>query len=104
MGDKGERERGQKSQKMGDVNNFGFSPLGTSETKRKSIEHSHDSPFRNHIAKAQLEHLDEKLQNKVQALKALQSSLKPDSKILKMLQEQVQNLQKEHLEVQQVSK
>ena len=93
---------------MANINNewpfFGFSPLGTSETKRKSIEHSHDSPFRNHIAKAQLEHLDEKLQNKVQALKALQSSLKPDSKILKMLQEQVQNLQKEHLEVQQVSK
>ena len=93
---------------MANINNewpfFGFSPLGTSETKRKSIEHSHDSPFRNHIAKAQLEHLDEKLQNKVQALKALQSSLNPDSKILKMLQEQVQNLQKEHLEVQQVSK
>ena len=41
------------------------------------------------------------MQNKVQALKALQSSLKPDSKVLKMIQEQVDTLQEEHLEVEQ---
>ena len=37
------------------------------------------------LAKSQLEYIGERLQNKVQALKALKSSLKPDSKVLKML-------------------
>ena len=67
------------------IDNF-MMDLDHGEKKRHSND---DSPFRNHVAKAFQVKTSEKLQNKVQALKALQNSLQPDSKVLKLLQEQV---------------
>ena len=52
------------------------------------------------FAKSQLEHIGEKLQNKNQALAALKSSLKPDSKVLKMLAGEVESLQEKRLKIQ----
>ena len=52
-------------------------------------------------AKTQLDHINEKLQNKIQALKALQGSLKSDSKVIKMLQGQVESLQEHKSQVEQ---
>ena len=49
---------------------------------------------------ASLDHIKEKLQNKSQALRALQGSLKSDSKVLRMLQEQVESLKKNKDEVE----
>ena len=50
-------------------------------------------------AKTHLEQVTEKLQNKLQALTALKSSLKPDSKVLTMLQKEVDSLHEDKKEV-----
>ena len=50
--------------------------------------------------KNHLEQIGEKLRNKSQAISALSSSLKPDSKILTMLQSEVSTLEEEHRDVQ----
>ncbi len=47
------------------------------------------------MAKNHLVHVSERLQNKVQAMSALKSSLKPDSRILTMLQQEVETLGEE---------
>lgn len=52
-------------------------------------------------AKSYLEHMGERLQNKTQALKALKSSVKPDSKVLKMLKGEVDKLKEDRHEVEQ---
>ncbi len=69
---------------------FSFSPPVTERS---------DNP--NYLAQVHLDHINEKLQNKVQALKALRGSLKADSKVLKMLQGQVDALQDNKAEVEQ---
>ena len=53
------------------------------------------------VAKSHLEQVNEKLTNKVQALRALQGCLKSDSKVLKMLQGQIETLQKNKMEVEE---
>lgn len=66
------------------------------EAEKKGFAENHST-----YAKSQLEHVGERLQNKMQALKALKSSLKPDSKVLKMLQGEVEGLQMDHSHVEQ---
>ena len=53
------------------------------------------------VAKSHLDHVNEKLTNKIQALRALQGCLKSDSKVLKMLQSHIEELQKSKIEIEQ---
>ena len=51
-------------------------------------------------ARSQLENVQKLLQNKLQAQEALQISLKPDSKVLQNIQEEIQSLESEKTELQ----
>jgi sorting nexin-25 len=79
---------------------------GKDETVALSTSTEHpeaevETHFNNSLAKSNLEHLSEKLQNKAQALKALKSSLKPESKVLKILQGEVDTLRDDRLSIEQ---
>merc|ERR1719229_798994 len=65
------------------------------ESASASLDYTGPSGF----AKSHLEHVSERLQNKLQALTALKRSLKPDSKVLSKLQGEVDSLHGERREV-----
>ena len=68
---------------------------GLNTTAESILLNDHSS-----FAKSHLEHIGERLQNKTQALKALKSSLKPDSKVLTKLSDEVETLRSDRLEVE----
>ena len=51
-------------------------------------------------ARVKLENIQELIQNKLQAQEALQKSLRPDSKVLTNIQEEIQHLESERTELQ----
>ena len=51
-------------------------------------------------ARVKLENVQELIQNKLQAQEALQKSLRPDSKVLTNIQEEIQHLESERTELQ----
>ncbi|XP_017769839.1 PREDICTED: sorting nexin-25 isoform X2 [Nicrophorus vespilloides] len=70
---------------------------GSSEDRQNSADLENNLHVGEHsnYARRKLNQLQEKLNNKTQALHALQSSLKPESRVLKMLEKEVEWLQGE---------
>eukprot|EP00095_Tigriopus_kingsejongensis_P007816 snap_masked-scaffold204_size260821-processed-gene-1.8 protein:Tk07816 transcript:snap_masked-scaffold204_size260821-processed-gene-1.8-mRNA-1 annotation:"sorting nexin-25" len=80
-----------------DPNHSGGSNLSESPSQGEGLHQTISD--HSGMVKSHLELVSEKLQNKLQALAALKSSLKPESKVLTMLQSEVDTLKLEHREV-----